>query len=114
MAAVAKLGEPLSNQETLVLGLAADGLTDSQIAAKLIIGVDTVKTHMRRCYQKLGATGRVHAVRLAFHLDPEPATRIARVQKILKAHRTTRSDAPAGSRFARFYDELATALKADS
>lgn len=111
MAALAKLGDPLSNQETSVLGLVADGLSDRLVADKLSIGVDTVKTHLRRCYQKLGATGRAHAVYLAFGQDGGATARLARARKIIVSHRGVRQNAPAGSRFAAFYDQLAEAMK---
>ena len=49
-------------------------LTVAQIAAELFISPNTVKTHMRRLYRKLGVTTRDEAIRkarsLGLHIDP--------------------------------------------
>lgn len=57
--------EPLSERETEVLRLAAAGLSNRQIAAKLIISLGTVKTHMHNIYSKLNASNRTQAVATA-------------------------------------------------
>jgi DNA-binding CsgD family transcriptional regulator len=48
----------LTPSEQQVAGLAADGLTTPQIAANLHITRNTVDTHLRHIYQKLGLAGR--------------------------------------------------------
>jgi DNA-binding CsgD family transcriptional regulator len=48
----------LSERERLVAALAADGLTDRQIAARLHIGERTVETHLAHVYAKLRIRGR--------------------------------------------------------
>lgn len=48
----------LSKRERLVADLAASGLTDRQIAARLNIGDRTVQTHLAHAYAKLGIRGR--------------------------------------------------------
>lgn len=48
-----------------VLRLAADGLTNAQIADHLGIGPESVKTHLHEAFRKLGAHNRAHAVSLA-------------------------------------------------
>ena len=48
---------PLSKRERLVAELAASGLTDCQIAARLNIGDRTVQTHLAHVYAKLGIRG---------------------------------------------------------
>lgn len=111
MAIRARAGDPLSDQETTVLGLVADGLSDRQVGDKLSIALDTVKTHLRRIYQKLGATGRAHAVSLAFGRDGGATAQLARARKVLAKYRGVRQNAPANSRFAAFYDELAQTVK---
>jgi DNA-binding NarL/FixJ family response regulator len=66
----------LTPRELQILVLAADGLTDAQIANELDVAVQTVKFHTRRLYPKLGARNRAHAVAQAFHsgiLVPRPA-----------------------------------------
>ncbi len=48
----------LTLREVEVAGLLADGASNSDIAAILGIGVSTVKTHVRRCFDKLGLKSR--------------------------------------------------------
>jgi DNA-binding NarL/FixJ family response regulator len=56
-------GAPLSEREVDVLRLVADGLSNSQVGARLYISSQTVKTHMERICAKLGVSGRVAAVK---------------------------------------------------
>ncbi len=58
----------LSPREVGVLELVAEGLTDREIAAKLQIGDQTVKSHVRRTMVKLRARNRTHAVISALRL----------------------------------------------
>jgi LuxR family maltose regulon positive regulatory protein len=60
--------EPLSERERQVLRLMAEGLTNEQIAARLIIALGTVKAHIHNISGKLGAQNRAHAVALAKEL----------------------------------------------
>lgn len=55
----------LSERELEVLSLVAEGLRNSQIAAKLFITQGTVKRHLTNIYAKLGASSRTDAVRRA-------------------------------------------------
>lgn len=55
----------LTNRETDVLQLPAQGQCNKSIARELGIGVGTVKTHVKGLFDKLGATARTHAVVLA-------------------------------------------------
>ena len=52
----------LSERETQVLQAFARGLSVPQVAAELVIGVSTVKTHTQRLYEKLGVSDRAAAV----------------------------------------------------
>lgn len=60
--------EPLSEREREVLRLMAEGLTNEQIAARLIIALGTVKAHSHNIFGKLGAQNRAHAVARAKEL----------------------------------------------
>jgi DNA-binding NarL/FixJ family response regulator len=55
----------LSPREREVLALMAEGLTAEQVALRLAVGVETVRTHVRNAIRKLGARNRVHAIALA-------------------------------------------------
>jgi LuxR family maltose regulon positive regulatory protein len=52
------LPEPLSQRELEVLRLVAAGLTNRQIADRLVVGVSTVKSHVHHISGKLGAENR--------------------------------------------------------
>ena len=58
-------GIDLTPRETDVLRLLAQGLTSSQIAERLVIGLVTVNSHVRSVYSKLGVTSRATATRYA-------------------------------------------------
>jgi DNA-binding NarL/FixJ family response regulator len=51
----------VTERESEVLVLAAQGLTNREIADALYIGVETVKSHLRNVYAKLGIRNRVEA-----------------------------------------------------
>ena len=53
-------------RELEVLGLVADGLSTREIASRLWVTEETVKTHVRRLHDRLGARTRAHAVAIAF------------------------------------------------
>ena len=55
-------GEVLTAREVEVLGLLANGCSNSQIAAELFVSLNTVKTHVSRVLTKLGAPSRSAAV----------------------------------------------------
>jgi NarL family two-component system response regulator LiaR len=55
----------LTPRQREILRLLASGLENKQIARRLGIGVHTVKTHVSRVLQKLGATSRTEAVVVA-------------------------------------------------
>jgi LuxR family maltose regulon positive regulatory protein len=56
---------PLTERELTALHYLAGTLSNAEIAAELYVSVNTVKTHQRSVYRKLGAKGRRDAVRIA-------------------------------------------------
>ncbi len=69
----------LSERETAVLRLVAEGCTNAEIGRRLFIGESTVKTHLLRAFGKLGVDDRTAAVTSAMRhglLDlPMPMTK---------------------------------------
>jgi LuxR family maltose regulon positive regulatory protein len=62
------LPEPLSEREQEVLLLVAEGLTNQQIADRLVISVRTVKKHVENIHGKLGVQNRTQAANRAREL----------------------------------------------
>jgi len=56
---------PLSKREREILQRVADGATTKQVASDLGISPHTVKTHLERIFEKLGANDRAQAVAIA-------------------------------------------------
>ena len=66
--APAKLGADLSQRELEVLALIVDGLSNEEIAGRLVISPATARHHVSACIQKLGAANRAQASALAVKL----------------------------------------------
>jgi LuxR family maltose regulon positive regulatory protein len=62
------LVEPLTPRELDVLALLAQGLTNKEIAQRLVISPGTVKQHAYNLYQKLQVSNRQQAVNKASDL----------------------------------------------
>jgi DNA-binding NarL/FixJ family response regulator len=58
------LVEPLTERESEILELIADGRSNAEIAQALSLEEKTVKNHITRLYSKLGITSRYDAIRL--------------------------------------------------
>ena len=72
-------GEALTRSEARVLRYLPTNLSTREIAGELYLSMNTVKTHQRHLYQKLGASSRTKAVERARALGLlAPAHRVAR------------------------------------
>lgn len=70
-----RLGDPLTVREEEMITLLAQGWNQSQIAKRCFIDIETVKTHLKHAYRKLGATGCTHAVGIAYRTGILPIVR---------------------------------------
>ncbi len=60
--------EPLSERELIVLQLVAEGLSNQEIADRLVVTVNTVKTHIGNIFGKLDVKSRTQAIARAREL----------------------------------------------
>ena len=60
-----QLLEPLTQREVEVLHLVADGYSNKEICEHLVLSKNTIRTHLKNLYSKLGADSRTRAVAMA-------------------------------------------------
>ncbi|MGD0686259.1 MAG: LuxR C-terminal-related transcriptional regulator [Streptosporangiaceae bacterium] len=65
---------PLSDREREIVALVAGGATDAQIAGRLFLSVNTVRSHLERIRDKTGARRRTELVRYALQAGINPVT----------------------------------------
>ena len=65
-------GDDLSERELTVLRLLASDLSEREIAAELYLSFNTVHSHVKSIYRKLGVSSRAEAV-ARNHLGEIPA-----------------------------------------
>ncbi len=63
-----RMAEPLTAAERRVLDLLPTQLTAAQMATRLFLTTNTVKSHLSHIYRKLGVTTRTEAVEAARRL----------------------------------------------
>jgi len=59
----------LSKRELEVLGLMAEGFSNQEIAEKLFVSLNTIKTHTSRIFEKMDVKRRTQAVEMAKRLN---------------------------------------------
>ena len=75
----------LSGRETQVVLLAADGLTDKEIATHLVLQLATIRTYWERIREKLGTSNKVQSIsRLLAQLYREKARSEREYEHIMK------------------------------
>ena len=65
----------ITDREREVLALVGQGLSNAEIAERLVISAATAKTHVARLFAKLGARDRVHLAIIAFETGLVPRRR---------------------------------------
>jgi PAS domain S-box-containing protein len=73
---------PLTDREREVLGLVAGGLTGGEIAERLFLSPETIKSHVQNAMTRLGAHTRAHAVAIALRTGQIDALAVTSEQRV--------------------------------
>lgn len=76
-ARAARWWDAITPAERVVVELAAEGLTNAEIAMRLHLSRHTVETHLKRVYAKLGLRSRVELAREVSRLATDTGARVA-------------------------------------
>jgi DNA-binding NarL/FixJ family response regulator len=87
----------LSKREREIMDLLAQGLTGEQVADRLVLSSETVKTHIRNAMSKLEASTRVHAIAIALREGFIPAAGRRSERDAVTRRRGPRPDEAAAS-----------------
>ena len=64
-----KLSEPLSPKALKTLQLLVTGLSDKETAEKALVSLNTIKTHIKKIYEKINVNSRAQAINKTRELD---------------------------------------------
>lgn len=102
----------LTDRQAACLRLAADGLTDGQIATRTGLQVGTVKTHIKRARQLFGGVNRDQAITIAHEqLYAQPCPRCEHARSVLADQRPVRDRLAAAHPWSLLYDRVSAALR---
>lgn len=71
-------GQMLTGRETEIAGITGSGLSIQEVAERLSVAPDTVKTHLRHVYAKLGVHNRSQLTRILLESRKSPERVIAK------------------------------------
>ncbi len=79
-------GKPLGRQEARLVALVAEGLTNKEIAQRMVLSEGTVKTYLVRAMAKLSLTGRPRYQIIALHWQWHWQDRVTELERRLATY----------------------------